>query len=93
MKGIPSSFLGFLLFVLDGLPDQLGILLLQPRQFVSLVLVLALILVPLARKQVLLELQVGGLDDQSLLQQSQLLALELSLQLLLLAHTNLNTKQ
>jgi hypothetical protein len=93
MKGIPSSFLRFLLFVLGGLPDQLGILLLQPGQFVSLVLVLALVLVPLARKQVLLELQVGGLDDQSLLQQSQLLALELSLQLLLLAHTNLNTKQ
>ena len=54
MTEIPSSFLHLLLLVLDGLPDQLVVLLLQSRQFISLVLVLVLVLVLFAREELLL---------------------------------------
>ena len=74
-----ESFLLLLLSVLGGLSQQLRVLLLQFHQFFSLVLILILVLVLFAGEQFLLQLQVGRLDDQSLLQQFQLCAFELLL--------------
>jgi hypothetical protein len=92
MKIQQVSLLALFFLLLGGLFQQFSVVLSQLGKFIDVVLTLILVLVLFLGEQFLLQLQVSGLDDESLLQQLQLLTLVLLLQLLLLVHLrHLNT--